>query len=426
MKSSFLKGDELEQKVFEILCTEVESDRFLFKREACKVHRKKGYFSKDRESNIFFDVSVEVSYPNAKDYSIVYLIECKNYGHPVGVDELEEFYSKVDQVAAANSKAVFVTTNSFQSGARTFAKSKGIGLARYVEPHELKWELYRSPSAVTSSAGGLFANEVETILNVESYKGRLFDFALSSSRRSTNSLWDFFEDLLQDSDQELDQIASLLNGRSKLDPLVPYITQEQIEDLASRVLKSQRNGETVVNLDSIASQIPGLTVTRLDEERGKIFGAAAFDKAEIVLYRDPEHNRRRFTYAHEISHFLLDHGRFMRRDICEESDITTLKVGRMLPSEVRRMEYQANLLASCILMPRQSFIYSFMHVARELDLQDRGFGYLYYDQQPCNVQDFMLATGALMRSFHVSRSAARIRLETLGLLTNAQAAQRVI
>lgn len=426
MTSSVSKGDFLEEKVFDSFRREIEEDRFLVRMDQCKIHRKKGYYSKDRESKIIFDVSIEAYYPGATDYSLVFLIECKNYGKPVKVDELEEFNAKVEQVASANAKAIFVTTSSFQSGARKYAKSKGIGLVRYIDPLELKWELRRSPSAITSSTSNIFASEIENILSVESYKGRLFDFVFDSRIRATNSLWDFFEDLLRDLESDNEKLASILNRRSKLDSLVPYITHEQIEDLSQQIISSCAYTGAAVDLDRISAQITNLRVINADLSNNETLGTASFDPPEIVLYPDEEPNRRRFTYAHELSHFLLNHGKFMRRDSCEEPDLYALKGSSILPDEIQRMEYQANLLASCLLMPRQSFIRSFMRIARDLNLQNRGFGYIYYDEQPCNVKDYMLATSSLMKLFEVSRASARIRLETLGLLTNAQPARRAI
>ncbi len=371
-------------------------------------------------------MSIEAYYPDATDYSLVFLIECKNYENSVEVGEIEQFNAKVEQVAAANAKAIFVTTSSFQSGARKYAKSKGIGLIRYVDPYELKWELRRSPSAITSSTSNIFAHEIENVLSVESYKGRLFDFVFDSRVRSTNSLWDFFEDLLQDLENDDQKIAAILNRRSKLDSLVPYITHEQIEDLSQQILGLCGYTDAAIDLNKISAQIPNLKVIDSNSSAEKILGTASFDPPEIILYPDAETNRRRFTYAHELSHFLLNHGKFMRRDSCEESDISALKGSSILPEEIQRMEYQANLLASCLLMPRQSFIRSFMRIARNLDIQNRGFGYIYYDQQPCNVKDYMLVTSSLMKLFEVSRTSARIRLETLGLLTDAQSARRAI
>src|SRR4029077_19539670 len=46
----------------------------------------------------------------------------------------------------------------------------------------------------------------------------------------------------------------------------------------------------------------------------------------------------------------------------------------------------------------------------------RGFGALYVDNQPCNLESYKLVASQLMRSYGVSRTVASIRLESLGLL----------
>jgi hypothetical protein len=53
---------------------------------------------------------------------------------------------------------------------------------------------------------------------------------------------------------------------------------------------------------------------------------------------------------------------------------------------------------------------------RSLDISDSGFGALYVDNQPCNRESYKLVTSQLMRSYGVPRTAASIRLESLGLL----------
>jgi 16S rRNA A1518/A1519 N6-dimethyltransferase RsmA/KsgA/DIM1 with predicted DNA glycosylase/AP lyase activity len=127
-RSSNQKGDALEQLIFDLFQAEINDGRFWAKQENCKIFRKKGYYSKDREKEIIFDVSIEIFLPNATEYSSLVLIECKNYGHRVPVDDTEEFFAKVQQVAAANSKAIIASTASYQSSALAYAKSKGIGL----------------------------------------------------------------------------------------------------------------------------------------------------------------------------------------------------------------------------------------------------------------------------------------------------------
>jgi Zn-dependent peptidase ImmA (M78 family) len=423
MSSTVSVGDALEKSVYDYFSRLIEEERFPVRRELCRIYQKKGYYSKDREAEIIFDVSIETFFPGQSEYSCVYLIECKNYTGSVKVDELEEFHAKAQQVASANSKAILVTTNSFQSGARRYAKSKGIGLARFFSPEVLKWDLMRSPSSMAISGYRKVSSELEASLALEQHGSKFFDFAFESSARATHSLWDFFEDLLREFVDE-DSLAGMLNERGKLDTSVPYVTPEQIEDISSAVVAKTRFVGSVMDLDAVAGLIPGLRVVRSDAGDGVVLGVASFGSKEIVLFADQDKARSRFTYAHELSHFLLEHGAYMRRDTFDASDTSGLKGDSQLPREVRRMEYQANLLASSILMPRQSFIRKFLRIANELGLQDRGFGYIYYDDQPCNARDFLMVTSELMRAYSVSRAAVRIRLEVLGFLTNAQGPQR--
>jgi hypothetical protein len=57
---------------------------------------------------------------------------------------------------------------------------------------------------------------------------------------------------------------------------------------------------------------------------------------------------------------------------------------------------------------------------RALEIPDKGFGPLYVDDQPCNLENFETVTGRLMEKYGVSRTAAKIRLESLGLLRDAR------
>lgn len=86
------------------------------------------------------------------------------------------------------------------------------------------------------------------------------------------------------------------------------------------------------------------------------------------------------------------------------------------------MEYQANFFAFCLLMPKVSFIRDFRILLSALGISDRGFGELYLDNQPCNFQNYEKVTRELMARYGVSRAAASIRLEGLGLLRDVRSA----
>src|ERR1051325_5440845 len=57
---------------------------------------------------------------------ILVIVECKQYQDKVGVDDLLEFRSRIEDIKA--HKGVFVTTSGFQTGAIRFAEANRIAL----------------------------------------------------------------------------------------------------------------------------------------------------------------------------------------------------------------------------------------------------------------------------------------------------------
>ena len=424
--TSTQKGNALEKRICDLFQTELDADRLWLKKECCKVFLKKGYHSKDRDGPIVFDVSIEIYRPGAKEYSSLVLIECKNYAHSVPVDDVEEFFTKVQQVAAANAKAVVASTASFQSGARAFAKSKGIGLMRYFDADDFKWVLNRSPSATARSTSADEAYLVEMGLAQEEFRSIAFDLYLQSPVRETNSLWDFLEDLLVGSALTSSQARKITNPRSKLKNQVPFYEKDDLETQSAETLielgycggevdllglcagEAVRNGlivETDINPVSSDSVLPTL-------------GRITFDPPVIQIYaqESPNRGRDRFTLAHELSHHLLNHGRYLVREVCDDGDFVLRRNVVVDGSDIARMEFQANYFAASLLMPRTYIIEDFYRLMRTLDIPNKGFGPLYVDDQPCNLHSFQMVTGTLMQRYGVSRAAVKIRLESIGLL----------
>ena len=84
-KSSKQKGDELENRVYTLLEKQIENGDFIANGKFCKLYKQKAYYSRDRQSDIIVDVSIEVTYPNEKDYALLFVFECKNYKGAVSI-----------------------------------------------------------------------------------------------------------------------------------------------------------------------------------------------------------------------------------------------------------------------------------------------------------------------------------------------------
>ncbi|MBW2331963.1 MAG: restriction endonuclease [Deltaproteobacteria bacterium] len=164
------KGDELENQTFDLLRGEFERGRLGIDSSSGRIFKKKGYYSKEREKEIIVDISIEVWPPQAENYSLLWVCECKNYGHSVPVDDVEEFKAKLDQIAGKNIKGVIATKNSFQSGALKYAQNQGIGLVRIMPDDQVQWLMHLMTSA--SFDNKLNPREFNIALTKEDYQAQ--------------------------------------------------------------------------------------------------------------------------------------------------------------------------------------------------------------------------------------------------------------
>ncbi|MGV6958459.1 hypothetical protein [Pseudomonas chlororaphis] len=173
--STYAKGDRFEEQVFDFLTREIDEGRFYFFRsDCCKTFRKKSYYSRDREDFIIFDIAVEVFLPGFDKPSLLVLIECKNYSGTVPVGDIEEFGSKISQVAGFNAKGIFASASAFQSGTLNIARNKGFSLLRYFDQSEFRWELPRALLTGARSARARKRAEIEHALTQPAFRPTVY------------------------------------------------------------------------------------------------------------------------------------------------------------------------------------------------------------------------------------------------------------
>ena len=431
--NSTTKGNDLETRIFRLLQEEVSQDRFFIKKEFCKIFHKKGYYSRDREGEIVFDVSIEVFLPGQNSYSLLVLVECKNYGHPVPVDDAEEFFQKIQQISGANVKGITAATNSFQEGTRKFAKSKGIGLLRYYDDLDFKWVLTRSPSSLVTNSYAIneWMNAFQGI-DEESHRSKYFDFYCYVNDSYTNSLKLFFSTLINlgAEKEKAELLRTIENPTVDSQPVVSYRDDAEIEELCDRVLTAVHYVGGDVQLEDVCkwqSSERGLQVILHDSQESScvnngILGRVTFQPPQITVFRNAHRNaaQQKFTLAHELGHLLLGHDKYMSAEYFQDSDFELESPAQLGIKDIMRMEWQANQFASCLMLPQRLFINDFLELRQQLDIRDRGFGLLYLDEQRCNIKDYYKLTNELRSKYKVSRSVVRIRLKKLGLLNECQ------
>lgn len=239
-----------------------------------------------------------------------------------------------------------------------------MGVARYFHSQELKWELRREFSS--RLAGKSAADELEAYagLTLPDYRSSMFEMYMQSPRAATKSLNKLFEDLVFHGTEGSDPIRRLPRPRKKRSNTVPYLKHPQLEEIALDALMSTGADadDGQVDLEQLCARHPaakGLTLLRTaiasDAVPNHPLARITFEPLTIELFEMPESNagRDRFTLAHEIGHLLLNHGRYMKAEWRDDADNENIENIYDDGTLLKRMEAQANYMASCLLMPKE-------------------------------------------------------------------------
>lgn len=196
--STIQKGNSFETTVFKYLEAELKKDNLFVPHKTSKIFQKKAYFSKDRQNNIITDISIETSISKATDYSLLTLIECKDYSHNIPVDDIEEFHSKVQQISGDNVKAIFATTAALQKSALEYAKSKKIAIIRFLPANQVRWVIYHMTPNMHSSVGNLDPSEFQAAFLNQMHQATNRDFYACVDNNIYGSLFSLLKNFLNE------------------------------------------------------------------------------------------------------------------------------------------------------------------------------------------------------------------------------------
>ena len=80
-------------------------------------------------------------------YDILTVIECRDHKRPVNVTYIEQMVTKRDNIRA--NKLIVISRNGFSKTAKDLAMNKGIGLLRFSDSKDLKWDEFIDTSIIT-------------------------------------------------------------------------------------------------------------------------------------------------------------------------------------------------------------------------------------------------------------------------------------
>lgn len=411
-----LKGDVFEDLCFGIISEKLNECQLGVIPSLSKVYQRKGYYSRDREKDIVFDLSIEVTLPDADTYSLLYIIECKNYSKNVPVDDLEEFYAKINQVAGANLKGVFITNQGFSSGAYTFARSKGIMLIQVNSNLTFNIILHKTYASTENRIVDKFLlkhnidfnNPIDRIAIIRKWKLIIQNRILTGFINYLKSTG-----IIQKSD-------------------LPRLTGNQVDEIAMEILKEfdpriLSTGKKL-NLDELTLyfhrvlrfNFKFVDSLGIDAHGRKIFAQTDFLNKEVKFLLEVKGSARYgFMLAHEIGHVVLHNKLSISQEFYESfSDHKfsyRLKRGDF-SNERHALEWQANRFASSLLMPEIVF-----RLACRIVFKKRGrreFEPLYVDNTKHSQDDFHYITGYLALYFNTTKTSVIYRMSQFNLLNN--------
>lgn len=98
--------------------------------DTCQIRTNPRYYSRARNKEITFDVSIEIKRPRVATPYLLWIWECKDYSRPVPVDDIEEFHAKLETIGSDRTKGTVISRNGFQESAAAYAQHHGLGLVK--------------------------------------------------------------------------------------------------------------------------------------------------------------------------------------------------------------------------------------------------------------------------------------------------------
>lgn len=311
---------------------------------------------------------------------------------------LNDLYAKIQHIKA--HKGVFITTSNFQRGVIQQADQLNIALARLnYGDEEISWKLDRDPDTPRNEFRKvIFENKIPEC-----------GFVGFDERKMFKSFDEFF-------------ISSIC--KSDMASSVPYLSDGIIESAVFSLCEVNGVEHTpkIQDIDFFKILTTGFSfAVDLLKKTDKRLGVCDFKSRKILLSPNlvVSSPRWRFTLAHEIGHLALHKRYFKDVEITDTED--SVLTPRSLSGSISRMEIQANLFASFLLMPNVLFFGQYIKAYERIGIPKRIYPRIYVDDQSVNKKDYYHLLDMLSRIFGVSKEVVEIRLKRYNLLDDNRA-----
>lgn len=401
--SSIEKGDSFEEKVFNIIRDLLINDEFFVSGKKSKIFWKKKYQSVKTNSEVEVDISIETYLNGAEKYSLLTVIECKNYKGRIPVNDIRELSSILNEIGEHNTKGILISNSAFQKGTLEFAKRTQIGLGRINFTNEIDWVNHRLDKKVK------VPDLSETNLELSADKIKKSNFVAVNNNIRFNTLPDLLINV-----GVLDRYSNLTKYIN-----IPFKTKENIKKAIDNIFDGSFYKNEELNIEKACTKLTetfGVEFIFDEELPNHILGKIEFNPLKIFVTKSLKTDiyRWRFTIAHEFGHLILHKqllNKYIDKKVDKDDALSFIQSNNFTNN--KRLEIQANIFASNALLPNNSLTEK---VKEYFEKERIHKGYLFFDNQPINQRLVLSFLSELQRDFKVSKYVAKYRLIELGLL----------
>lgn len=392
------KGDAFERRVYNAFNSLLLTEQLPVNCKQSKIYHKKQYKSAQTLHDITIDISIETMMSGSEEIDVLTLIECKDYKTAITVDKIRDFQHRIEEIGA--QKGYFITTSSFQSGARDLAKANHIGIAVMDETNSLQWQARR----IAIRDRYEINSEVISIITGQTYNN-LYGFVAEGNTCYSN-LCDF--------------LHKELGLPVKQSFTIMYLSDDDILKAIYNSLPLSSDAHGTITDDVLVQYVIDQGYSMKSSSMiGKVLGEIDFESKEVCISDSLKKGspRWRFTVAHELGHIVLHSTAICQSQISSiEESIDDEELDIEISDETtKRMEMQANSFASQLLIPESKLHLEYCKLFLQKGV--RNYPYLHIDSQPCNIELLKWFLSNLAIHFNVSKAAIEKRLQKMGLLT---------
>lgn len=379
----------------------IEEEQLGLMSEYIKIFQKKEYYSDLRKKNIKFDLTIEVWPPGANRYVLLYIIECKDYNKRVPVSKIEDFHSKITQVAGVNMKGIFISNSPLQEGGFNIAESTGMMVIE-----------------------GESSDDYKIILHKKSRQTDSHTIPFITKTLDRNFIDEGSEQIERLIDKKILSSFQVVSSKSRISFGIDKLSKEDIESFA-KIELNKINPKTYTHAHTLSSKKlieylqNNFKLSICDISGDSILGSCDFNNNSISLNTSIRNtNRELFILAHEFGHYTLHQKLSIGQTLYnsfEDSEFN-FKTGKHDFNNPKHwIEWQANYFAVSLVLPKEPFL---AHLRRCQDNLSKSRGKIFLDDQHQNIKDFNEIIKRLAYLFNVSKTSVIYRLKEMELINN--------